>query len=156
MSRGGCERFTTKVSAQLEIARIQQKLQQDVSSKFTDLQRRAYLREQIRAIQRELGEEEQGVEEQVEQLRKQLAEAGPPQAVLEQAERELKRLSYIPPASPEYSVIVSYVETVAELPWNKLSEDNLDLDRASAFSTAITSISRRSNGGSSSISRCAS
>jgi ATP-dependent Lon protease len=119
-----------QVSAQLEIARIQQKLQQDVSSKFTDLQRRAYLREQIRAIQRELGEEEQGVEEQVEQLRKQLAEAGPPQAVLEQAERELKRLNYIPPASPEYSVIVSYVETVAELPWNKLSEDNLDLDRA--------------------------
>ncbi|MEI9892556.1 MAG: endopeptidase La [Chthoniobacter sp.] len=118
------------VSAQLEIARIQQKLQQDVSSKFTDLQRRAYLREQIRAIQRELGEEEQGVEEQVAQLRKNLEAAGPPAAVLEQAGRELKRLTYIPPASPEYSVIVSYVETVAELPWNKLSEDNLDLRRA--------------------------
>lgn len=118
------------VSAQLEIARIQQKLQQDVSSKFTDMQRRAYLREQIRAIQRELGEEEQGVEEQAEQLRKNLVAAGPPVTVLEQAERELRRLNYIPPASPEYSVIVSYVETVAELPWSKLSEDNLDLNRA--------------------------
>lgn len=119
-----------QVSAQLEIARIQQKLQADVSSKFTDLQRRAYLREQLRAIQKELGEEEQGVEEQVEKLRKDLTEAAPPAAVLEQAERELKRLAFIPPASPEYAVIVSYVETVAELPWNKLSEDNLDLHRA--------------------------
>jgi ATP-dependent Lon protease len=118
------------VSSQLEIARIQQKLQQDVSSQFTDIQRRAYLREQMRAIQRELGEEEQGVEEQVAELRKKLEEAGPPAPVLEQADRELKRLNYIPPASPEYSVIVTYIETVAELPWNKLSDDNLDLDRA--------------------------
>ncbi|HEY3898492.1 MAG TPA: endopeptidase La [Chthoniobacter sp.] len=119
-----------RVSSQLEIARIQQKLQQDVSSQFTDIQRRAYLREQLRAIQRELGEEEQGVAEQVAQLRKKLEEAGPPAPVLEQADRELKRLNYIPPASPEYSVIVTYIETVAELPWNKLSDDNLDLDRA--------------------------
>ena len=118
------------VSAQLEIARIQQKLQQDVSSQFTDMQRRAYLREQIRAIQRELGEDDQGVDQQVDQLRQDLVEAAPPPAVMEQAERELKRLTYIPPASPEYSVIVSYVETVAELPWNKLSQDNLDLKRA--------------------------
>jgi ATP-dependent Lon protease len=119
-----------RVSAQLEIALIQQKLQESVSSQFTDLQRRAYLREQIRAAQRELGEGEEGVGEQIEQLRKRLVEAGPPAAVMEQSERELKRLNYIPPASPEYSVIVSYVETVAELPWNKLSEDNLDLKRA--------------------------
>ena len=64
-------------------------------------------------------------------LRKSLEEvAGPPAEVLEQADRELKRLNYIPPASPEYSVIVTYIETVAELPWNKLSADNLDLDRA--------------------------
>lgn len=119
-----------QVSAQLEIARIQQKLQQDVSSQFTDMQRRAYLREQIRAIQRELGEEEEGVEEQIALLRKKLADAGPPPAVLESTERELKRLNYIPSASPEYSVIVSYAETIAELPWNKLSKDNLDLDRA--------------------------
>ena len=47
-----------------------------------------------------------------------------------QAERELKRLDFIPPASPEYSVIVSYVETIADLPWSKQSEDNLDLDQA--------------------------
>ncbi|HEY5895363.1 MAG TPA: endopeptidase La [Chthoniobacterales bacterium] len=119
-----------RLSAQLEIARIQQKLQEHVSSQFTDMQRRAYLREQIRAAQHELGEGEEGVGEQVDQLRKRLADAGPPPTVMEQAERELKRLNYIPPASPEYSVIVSYVETIAELPWNKLTEDNLDLKRA--------------------------
>jgi ATP-dependent Lon protease len=119
----------TSISAQLEIAQIQQKLQQDVQSQFSDAQRRAYLREQMKAIQRELGEEA-GATDQIERLRKRLEEAKPPEDVLAQADRELKRLDVIPPASPEYSVIVSYVETIAELPWSKLSQDNLDLDQA--------------------------
>ena len=119
----------TSISAQLEIAQIQQKLHQDVQSQFSDAQRRAYLREQMKAIQRELGEEA-GASDQIEGLRKRLEEAKPPAEVLAQADRELKRLDVIPPASPEYSVIVSYVETIAELPWSKLSQDNLDLDQA--------------------------
>ncbi|MCL4788329.1 MAG: LON peptidase substrate-binding domain-containing protein, partial [Verrucomicrobia bacterium] len=118
------------VTTQLEIARIQQKIQKDVSSSFGDQQRRAYLREQVKAIQKELGEGEEGVEQQIAELRKRLTEAKPPEAVMEQAERELRRLGHLHPASPEYSVIVSYVEALAELPWNKLTEDNLDLDRA--------------------------
>jgi ATP-dependent Lon protease len=118
------------VSAQLEIAEIQQRLQRDVASQFSDAQRRAYLRSQIKAIQRELGEAEAGSEEQAEQLRKRLEEANPPEAVMKQAERELKRLDFIPPASPEFSVIVSYIEIIADLPWNQLSKDNLDLDQA--------------------------
>jgi ATP-dependent Lon protease len=118
------------ISAQLEIAQIQEKLQKDVASQFSDAQRRAYLRSQIKAIQHELGEGEAGSEEQMEQLRTRLEEAKPPAEVMAQAERELKRLDFIPPASPEYSVIVSYVEIVADLPWAKLSEDNLDLDQA--------------------------
>src|SRR5882724_13172527 len=109
------------VSAQLEIAEIQQRLQRDVASQFSDAQRRAYLRSQIKAIQRELGEAEAGSEEQAEQLRKRLEEANPPEAVMKQAERELKRLDFIPSASPEFSVIVSYIEIIADLPWNKLS-----------------------------------
>ena len=119
-----------RVSTQLEIARIQKKLQSDVTSRFTDMQRRAYLREQLRAIQKELGEGENEVGEQVDHLRQRLAAAAPPQVVLDQAERELKRLNHIAPASAEYSVVVSYVETLAELPWSKLSPDNLDLRRA--------------------------
>src|SRR6266851_5043937 len=118
------------ISAQLEIAQIQEKLQKDVASQFSDAQRRAYLRSQIKAIQHELGETETGSDEQVEQLRARLKEANPPEKVMKQAERELKRLDFIPPASPEFSVIVSYIEIVADLPWNKLSQDNLDLDQA--------------------------
>ena len=120
----------TSISAQLEIAQIQQKLQKDVQSQFSDAQRRTYLRSQIKAIQHELGETEAGSEEQMQQLRTRLEEAKPPSEVLAQAERELKRLDFIPAASPEYSVIVSYVETIADLPWSKFSEDNLDLDQA--------------------------
>jgi ATP-dependent Lon protease len=120
----------TNISAQLEIAEIQQKLQRDVQSQFSEAQRRAYLREQMKAIQRELGEGDSGADEQVAKLRKQLEEAKPPVEILAQAERELKRLEVIPPASPEYSVIVTYVETIAELPWSKLSEDNIDLKQA--------------------------
>src|SRR5438132_8251077 len=120
----------TSISAQLEIAQIQQKLQQDVQSQFSEAQRRAYLREQMKAIQRELGEETGATDQTATKLRKKLEEAKPPAEVFAQADRELKRLEVIPPASPEYSVIVTYVETIAELPWSKLSEDNLDLNQA--------------------------
>jgi len=120
----------THISTQLEIAQIQQKLQKDVASQFSDAQRKAYLRQQLKAIQQELGEGDTGTDQQVAQLRTRLEQAKPPADVLAQAERELKRLDFIPPASPEYSVIVSYVETIAELPWSKLTEDNIDLDKA--------------------------
>src|SRR5438045_776065 len=117
-------------SAQLEVAQIQEKLQKDVQSQFSDAQRKAYLRGQLKAIQRELGEGDTGADEHIAVLRTKLEAAKPPAEVLAQAERELKRLDIIPPASPEYSVIVGYVEAIAELPWSKLSEDNLDLDKA--------------------------
>jgi ATP-dependent Lon protease len=115
---------------QLEIAELQQKLRKDVEGRFSDTQRRVYLREQLRAIQRELGEEDADGEEQAEQLRKKLQDSGANETVLATAEKELKRLSHIPSASPEYSVIVSYVEMLADLPWNKTTEDNTDLARA--------------------------
>ena len=118
------------VTRQTEIAELQQKLRKDVESQFSTSQRRAYLREQIHAIQRELGEEEPGAEDQVGQLRARLREAQAPENILSAAEKELKRLIHVPSASPEYSVIVSYVEMLADLPWTKLSDDNTDLDHA--------------------------
>src|SRR6476620_9386909 len=118
---------------QLEIAELQQKLRKDVEGQFSDTQRRAYLREQLRAIQRELGEEDADGEEQAEQLRKKLQDAGANESVLAAAAKELKRLNHIPSASPEYSVIVSYVEMLADLPWNKSTEDDTDLERAQAI-----------------------
>jgi ATP-dependent Lon protease len=115
---------------QIEIAELQQKLRQDVEGHFSDSQRRAYLREQLHAIQRELGEEEPGDEEQAAQLRKKLTDAGTPPPVMEVAEKELKRLTHIPSASPESSVILSYVEMLADLPWSKQTDDHKDLGKA--------------------------
>lgn len=123
------DRVQQILNNQLHIAELQQKLRDDVEDEFSDAQRRAYLREQLRAIQRELGEGD-GSEEQSEDLRDRLEAADLPEDVMEAAERELKRLDIIPPASPEHSVIVSYLETIAELPWNRLSDDNEDLQRA--------------------------
>src|ERR1051325_2647088 len=118
------------VSAQLEIAEIQQRLQKDVASQFSDAQRRAYLRSQLKAIQHELGETDGGSEEQAQQLLARLKDANPPEEVMKQDAGKMKRLYFIPPASPEFSVIVSYIEIIADLPWNNLSKDNLDLDQA--------------------------
>jgi ATP-dependent Lon protease len=127
--RKRAEKVQQTLNNQLHIAELQQKLRADVEDEFSDAQRRAYLREQLRAIQRELGEGDGG-EEQTDDLRIRLEAAGLPADVMKQASRELKRLDLIPPASPEHSVIVSYLETVAELPWTRMSEDHNDLDLA--------------------------
>lgn len=117
------------LSQQLQLARLQDKIQQDVEANIGEGQRRLYLREQMRAIQEELGEGDASAEV-VDDLHKRLVEAAPPDKVMEEAERELSRLEMIPPASPEYSVIMSYVELIAELPWNKSSKDRLNLKNA--------------------------
>jgi ATP-dependent Lon protease len=119
-----------RVSAQLEMARLRQKIHQDVSAHFTESQRRAYLREQMKTIQKELGESGAGVEQQSAELRRRIEDAGAPANVVAQAERELRRLNHINPSSPEFSIILTYVGTLGELPWKKLSQDNLDLARA--------------------------
>lgn len=117
------------LSQQLQLAQLQDKIQQDVEANIGEGQRRLYLREQMRAIQEELGEGD-GSAEVIDDLHRRLAEAAPPEKVMEEAERELSRLEMVPPASPEYSVIMSYVELIAELPWNKASKDRLDLNHA--------------------------
>jgi ATP-dependent Lon protease len=118
------------LSSQLEILRLQEKISEDVQSSIGETQRRFYLREQIKAIQKELGEDETGADHTINQLEKRLEEADPPEKVMDEATRELDRLRSIPPASPEYSVITTYLELIADLPWNKASDDNLDLQRA--------------------------
>ncbi|MDB6113229.1 MAG: anti-sigma sporulation factor, LonB [Lacunisphaera sp.] len=116
------------VSDQLEIARLRQKIDRDVAAHFTAAQRRSYLREQVRTIQKELGED--GTELQAAELRARLQAAQPPEAVMLQADRELRRLARLPASSSESSLVVTYVELLAELPWAKATEDNLDLARA--------------------------
>ena len=118
------------VSKQLKIASISDKIQQDVQSQFTDAQRKAWLHEQMRAIQKELGEDEEGEKSAAQEWRDKIEAAGLPAAALEQAHRELKRLDYIHEGSPEFGVISTYLETLTSLPWNKETEDTLDLARA--------------------------
>ncbi len=119
-----------QVSKQLEIVQLQQKIQEDVQSTIHEGQRKFFLREQIKAIQRELGEEDSQADQSLIELRQRIEDAQPSEKVLDEAMRDLKRLESIPPASPEYSLLMSYLELVADLPWNVSSEDNLDLERA--------------------------
>jgi ATP-dependent Lon protease len=120
------------INNQLHIGELQQKLRDDMQSEFTENQRRALLREQLRRIQQELGESS-GTEEQIDELREKLEKAKLPETAKAQVEHELKRLEYMPVASSEYSVIISYLETIAELPWSVHSEDQLDLKKARAI-----------------------
>lgn len=119
-----------EVVRQLEIARLQQKIHSDVQDSIGESQRKLFLREQVKAIQRELGEDEDGGGQVVEKLRDRLEKANPPEPVMAEAMRELRRLEAVPPASPEYSVITNYLELIADLPWNDSTQDNLDLQRA--------------------------
>lgn len=118
------------VGRQIQVATIQERIQKNVQSQFTDAQRKAYLHEQIRVIQKELGHDEDGPGSPADELREKLAAAAPPQEVLDHAERELRRLEFIPEGSPEFGVISTYLETLAALPWNTTTEDNLDWKRA--------------------------
>lgn len=119
-----------EVARQLEIARLQQKIHEDVQSSIGESQRKLFLREQVKAIQHELGEDDDGGSQSVENLRERLDKADPPQAVMAEAKRELRRLESIPVASPEYSVITNYLELIADLPWKMRTDDQLDLNRA--------------------------
>ncbi|HWB04383.1 MAG TPA: endopeptidase La [Verrucomicrobiales bacterium] len=119
-----------KVASQLHIAELQDKIQKDVQSQFGEMQKRAWLSEQKKAIEKELGEGTGNDGDELTKLRAKLAEADLPKEAREQTDRELKRLNHIPAGSPEYSVIISYLETIAAMPWSAVSVDNLDLKHA--------------------------
>jgi ATP-dependent Lon protease len=119
-----------KVASQLHIAELQDKIQKDVQSQFGEMQRRAWLSEQKKAIEKELGESLGADGDDLSNLRVRLAEAKLPKTAREQSDRELKRLGHVPAGSPEHSVIVSYLETLAAMPWSEVTVDNLDLKHA--------------------------
>jgi ATP-dependent Lon protease len=106
-------------------ARIQSEVQQDMEKS----QREYFLRQQLKAIQEELGEGDEG-EAELRELRERLEEASPPHEVRRAADRELARLARIPSASAEYSVIRTYLDWILSIPWNQVTEDQLDLERA--------------------------
>ncbi len=122
-------RLSEILARELEVVRLGTQIQSQVQSELDKGQREYLLREQLKAIQAELGE---GDEQQAEinELRERIAEAELPEQAAKAAERELSRLERLPPAAAEHGVIRTYLEWLTELPWNKRTEDNLDIEHA--------------------------
>ena len=118
------------LARELEIMQIRSKIATEAQSEMDKSQRDYVLRQQLKQIQKELGEEETGEKAEAEQLRERLETADLPADVRKEAERELKRMEALPQAAPDYHVIRTYLEYVIELPWNKSSEERLDLNEA--------------------------
>ena len=116
----------TALSKEIQILQLREKIAQDAQTKIGKSQREYILREQLKAIQQELGEDE-NEEHEVARLKKQIAEADLPEHVRKEVEREATRLGKVPPTSPDHQVLRTYLELVLELPWNKASEEHLDL-----------------------------
>src|SRR5262245_7871328 len=127
--RARLERLGQYLSRQLAILELSTKIQEQVGSELTKAQRDHFLRQQLKAIQEELGESE-GENPEVAELWERIKKADPPQEVLSEAERELERLSAMHPSSAEYSIVRTYLDWLAILPWSKASRDRLDLRRA--------------------------
>ena len=118
------------LARELEIIQLRSKIATEAQSEMDKSQRDYILRQQMKAIQKELGEDEGGEQAEAALLRERLGKANLPDEVRTEAERELKRLERLPAAAPDYHVIRTYLEYVLELPWLKSSEDKLDLKEA--------------------------
>jgi len=117
------------LARELEIMQIRSKIATEAQTEMDKSQRDYVLRQQLKAIQKELGEND-GEKAEAEQLRERLETADLPEEVRKEAERELKRMEQLPQAAPDYHVIRTYLEYVLELPWKKSSEEKLDLTEA--------------------------
>jgi ATP-dependent Lon protease len=117
------------LARELEIMQIRSKIASEAQMEMDKSQRDYVLRQQLKAIQKELGEDESERAE-VMQLRERLEKADLPDYVRKEAERELKRMEALPQTAPDYHVIRTYLEYILELPWRKSSEEKLDLDEA--------------------------
>jgi ATP-dependent Lon protease len=122
-------RLSEILARELEVAAIGSRIQSQVQSELDRSQRDFVLRQQLKAIQDELGERDPG-EAEVEELREQLAAIALPEDVRKQVDRELARLEKLPQAAAEHGVIRNYLEWMASLPWDTTTDDNLDLAHA--------------------------
>src|ERR1035437_1438507 len=120
---------STFLSRQVEILELKGKIQSEVKSEMDKTQREYILREQLKAIQRELGEEDPQQAE-INELREKVEAAGMPEEVKTRALKEIDRMSRIPSASPEVGVIRTYVDWLVALPWDTATTDNLDIKSA--------------------------
>ena len=120
---------STFLGRQIEILELKGKIQSEVKSEMDKTQREYILREQLKAIQRELGEDDPQQAE-INELREKVEQAGMPEEIKARAIKEVDRMSRIPSASPEVGVIRTYVDWLISLPWNVTTDDNLDLKEA--------------------------
>ena len=113
---------------ELEVLEVSEEIREEAQTEMEKTQREYFLRQQLKAIQKELGDGEDGSE--ADMYQQKLAEADLPEEARNEAERELDRLAQLHPQSAEVGVIRTYLDWLLELPWNELSDDNLDLDHA--------------------------
>lgn len=127
--RAKLEQLSNYLAHELEIFELGRKIQTSAQEEMGKVQREYLLREQLKAIQRELGEES---EEQatINELREKINEARMPEEALKEANRELARLEKLPTVSPEYSIIRTYIELLASLPWSKSTGERIDVPHA--------------------------
>jgi len=117
------------LTRELEMLEIGQRIQNQARSEIEKVQREYFLREQIKAIRSELGEEDDQTAE-IDEFRRQIDEAQMPEEAHKQARRELDRMSHLPSAAAEFGVIRTYLDWMVSLPWSELTDDNLDISRA--------------------------
>src|SRR5262249_16492422 len=119
------EKLSTILNREIELLELGHKIQSQVQTELSKNQKEFYLRQQMRAIPKEVGEgDRRGAE--LDELRKKMDEAKLPAEVLKAAEAELERLRIIPPESAEHTVVRTYLEWLINLPWAISTEDNLD------------------------------
>ncbi|MGC1421154.1 MAG: endopeptidase La [Terracidiphilus sp.] len=123
------ELLTKHLAKELEVQQLRTKIQSEVQDQVQQSQRDYYLREQMKAIQKELGEQDEGQRE-VEDLRKKIEEAGMPEDVKKEAMKELSRLGRMSPMAADYSLTRNYIEWLAVLPWAKSSGSKIDINKA--------------------------
>jgi len=124
-------RLTEVLNHELQVLELGRQIQDQAQEHMSKAQREYFLREQLRAIQRELGEEDDQTAE-VNRLRERTAEVKLSDEARKQVDRELGRLERLPPASPEHSIIRTYVEMLLDLPWSVSTEGEIDVPRARA------------------------
>jgi len=127
--RARLERLTYLLGREVEMMQVSNKIQSDVKSSIDKSQREFFLRQQLKAIQEELGEGEQERPE-IKKYRESLEKLELSDEVRKEVTRELERLAQMNEASAEYHVISTYLDWIVELPWNSATEDQLDIDRA--------------------------
>ena len=118
------------LARELEIMQIRSKITTEAQTEMDKAQRDYILRQQLKAIQKELGDDEGGEKAEAAQMRERLDLADLPEDVRKEAGRELRRMEQLPQAAPDYHVIRTYLEYILELPWKKSSEEKLDLNEA--------------------------